>query len=71
MRTCSRCGRDFPDHLIHDLVDSQSSSVPVCPPCGLALMNERTGLVRTSFSTGSLAQQLLEEARAYLAKEES
>ena len=62
------CGRMFPSHLIHPMV-STIGTFELCPLCALKLRNRIHGLNDTQFK-GSIANQLLEEARAIIKRRE-
>ncbi len=66
-KECTKCKRKFPDHLIQPYISSRRAPQEVCPICALALSNEQHGLNRTEFS-GKIANHLLDEARAFIAK---
>ena len=64
---CVPCGRFFPSHLIQPHFISGRGFKDKCPICALKDMNKIHGMNRTQFN-GTMANDLLTEARAYLSK---
>jgi hypothetical protein len=67
---CHKCKRQFPDHLIDNLITvtgGKMTSLSVCPICALDLSNKQHGINRAEF-TGEKANQMLKNAREYLEK---
>ena len=66
MKKCPQCNRDFPAHLINRMVSNEGSFYS-CPLCALEYGNKMHGINRTDF-TGTIASQLLAEAREFINK---
>ncbi|KKL23653.1 hypothetical protein LCGC14_2423240 [marine sediment metagenome] len=64
---CEICDRNFPDHLISQMV-LLGGRPDVCPLCALEAMNQVHGMIRTEFG-GEMANEMLYEARAFLTEE--
>jgi len=64
----------FPDHLVNKMAIKPLGKMlryrPVCPICGLAIMNRMGKENRVNFD-GPIAQKLLLEARAYVKQQEA
>ncbi len=71
MKECSQCHKEFPSHLIDQLVSFEGglkTSFDSCPICALAFTNKMHGIERTDF-TGSMASLMLAEAKEFIKKE--
>ena len=64
---CTHCERFFPSHLIQSLFTGGRGYEAMCPICALKDMNKTHGMNRTEFN-GTMANELLAEARAYIKK---
>ncbi|KKN70689.1 hypothetical protein LCGC14_0428440 [marine sediment metagenome] len=67
LKECEICKRMFPDLLIVE-VPYVGERPRMCPICALEVSNQAHGLNRTEFN-GTMANEMLFEARAFLIKE--
>lgn len=62
---CKECNRGFPVHLINPMCIN-GEYISVCPICALKIRNKIHGLPEDEPFTGTIANQLYEEAVEYL-----
>ena len=55
MKQCNKCKWNYPDHLLHPIVDNNGPSAPVGGICALQITNEVHGINRRRFD-GELAE---------------
>ena len=71
MKKCRlKCKREFPDHLIQDLVKGGSMGLQrtqACPICALEERNREAGLPKDMLFQGPRANEMYQEAMAYVA----
>ncbi len=68
MEECTQCHREFPDHLINQMVMGGGYAF-VCPLCALEMRNKAHGIpVGTPFR-GEMAHDMWLEATEYVAQQ--
>jgi hypothetical protein len=70
MKTCPNCNNTFPSRLLAPMTTSAGTFV-LCPICTLKVRNALHGLPEETPFQGEIAQQMYEEALAYVKNGES
>jgi hypothetical protein len=67
MKTCPNCHNTFPARLLAPLITNEGA-FELCPICALKVRNALHGLPEDTPFQGEIAQQMYEEALAYVKK---
>ena len=62
---CPHCEKDYPDHLLANMMVNGAFTPEICPICALRIMNAVHGIDRKTFK-GSQARHMLQLAKKHL-----